>query len=123
MKVSPGTVGESNKVPVLRVRAALFLLSALVGSGGEPAAVDGGVEPSSTTSGDDVKGAAGNEGGLLEAVCELALATPRAPAGGGPTWAEYGLSADCQQSAMGVLSELIKGHPGNQVLSVAVFGA
>lgn len=63
----------------------------------------------------DVRAAVGREGGLLDAVCELALASPRAPAGGGATWAEYNLPEDCQRSAMGVLTTLVARHPGNQV--------
>lgn len=66
--------------------------------------------------GDDVLGPTGHTPGLFEAIAELALAiTPRAAAGGVPTWAEYGLPVECQRAAMEVLVALVDGHAGNQV--------
>ncbi|CAN0006849.1 unnamed protein product, partial [Ectocarpus fasciculatus] len=73
-----------------------------------------GATASAAAAGDEVLSAVGREEGLLEAVCELALASPLAPAGGGPTWSEYGLPADCQRSAMEVLAVLVARHPANQ---------
>ncbi|CAN0117924.1 unnamed protein product [Ectocarpus sp. 8 AP-2014] len=130
--------GWSGQVPVPRVRAALSLVSALVGCGREvgvtisdeapmaaaaaAAAGDkhglsvgvGATASTAAAAGDEVLSAVGREEGLLEAVCELALASPLAPAGGWPTWSEYGLPADCQRSAMEVLAVLVARHPANQ---------
>lgn len=75
----------------------------------------GATASTAAAAGDEVLSAVGREEGLLEAVCELALASPLAPAGGGPTWSEYGLPADCQRSAMEVLAVLVARHPANQV--------
>ncbi|CAM9118941.1 unnamed protein product [Scytosiphon promiscuus] len=141
MEEGAGAGGEkgrwSGKVPVARIRAALSLLSALCGcaetaatstvnvanNGGkhgfqtgtaleDPAAA--AAATATVVAGDEVRSAIGRERGLLAAVCELALASPRAPAGGGPTWADYGLPEDCQRSAMEVLATLIAKHPENQ---------
>ncbi|CAM9266475.1 unnamed protein product, partial [Hapterophycus canaliculatus] len=67
----------------------------------------------------EARSAVGRERGLFAAVCELALASFRAPAGGGPTWADYGLPEDCQRSAMEVLATLIEKHPENQAFLAA----
>lgn len=71
----------------------------------------------SSSSTDDARGAVGRADGLLNAICELALASPRAPAGGGPTWAAYGLQLECQRAATAVLAALVAGHGENQVRS------
>lgn len=133
----------SGEIPVARIRAALSLVSALVGCKGTEvagAATAGGAgagaermtgdkhglaaaaaagaayeDRAAAAAADDVRAAVGREGGLLEAVCELALASPHAPAGGGPTWVEYGLPEGLQRAAMGALTALIAGQPGNQV--------
>ena len=141
-----GSGGWSGEVPVGRVRAALSLVSALVGCRREETGVATatgtatGVAPGAATgdkhgflaaataaagsgaaSGEDeaaadgIRAAVGGEEGLLQAVCELALASARAPAGGGATWAEYGLPEDCQRSALEILTGLVSRHPGNQV--------
>lgn len=124
---------RSGDVPVARVRAALWLVSALVGvryNGGDDGfgvrvtGSEGGgmVEATETRTStvdvaadNDLRDAIGRDGALLEAVCELALASSRAPVGGGPTWADYGLPVDCQRMAMRVLAALIARHPQNQV--------
>lgn len=139
-----GGGGWSGEVPFDRIRATLSLVSALVGccreeTGATAAAAAAAVAAADTApgaatgdkhgfvvagsraAGEDevaaygVRAAVGDEGGLLQAVCELALASTRAPAGGGATWAEYGLPEDCQRSALGILTSLVSRHPGNQV--------
>lgn len=135
MEGGGGGGGWSGEVPVARICAALSLVSALVGCKGTgvataaagavsgekhglaaaAAAVAASEDRATVAAADDVRAAVGREGGLLEAVCELALASPFAPAGGGPTWVEYGLPEDCQRSAMEVLTALVAGQPGNQV--------
>lgn len=126
--------GWSGQVPVPRIRAALSLVSALVGcrrevgmtvsdeapmaaAAGDKHGLSAGVGAAATAAaaGEEVLSAVGREQGLLEAVCDLALASPLAPAGGGPTWSEYGLPADCQRSAMEVLAVLVARHSANQV--------
>ncbi|CAM9627731.1 unnamed protein product [Pylaiella littoralis] len=134
MEGGGGGGGWSGEVPVARICAALSLVSALVGCKGPgvataaagavsgekhglaaaAAAVAASEDRATVAAADDVRAAVGREGGLLEAVCELALASPFAPAGGGPTWMEYGLPEDCQRSAMEVLTALVAGQPGNQ---------
>lgn len=145
MGVGAGAGAGAVQAPVARIRAALSLLEALVGVGddgvealdgsngsatgvvgfgggvaggvatGGDDSGDGQASAAAASAGDGVRGAVVREAGLLEAVCELALASPCAPAGGGPTWTEYGLPQDCHRSALVVLSALIVGHPENQV--------
>ncbi|CBN79237.1 expressed unknown protein [Ectocarpus siliculosus] len=94
------------------------MAAAAAAAGGDKYGLSAGVGATASTAaaaGDEVLSAVGREEGLLEAVCELALASPLAPAGGGPTWSEYGLPADCQRSAMEVLAVLVARHPANQV--------
>eukprot|EP00752_Nemacystus_decipiens_P003235 g2993.t1 len=131
-----GGGGWSGEVPVGRIRAALALVSALVGcyreetgaaataaaaAGAMTGVKHGLVSPASSGAvgaaeddgeADGMRAAVGR--GLLQAVCELALASTRAPAGGGATWAEYGLPGDCQRSALGILTGLVSRHPANQ---------
>lgn len=99
---------NETKISVATIRATLLLVSALVnvfdnsGDRGQDA--------------DNIRGMVGREPGLMEAVCELALASSRAPAAGGPTWAEYGVPEDCQRLAADVLASMISSHSDNQVL-------
>lgn len=101
---------NETKISVATIRATLFLVSALVG------VFDHGGDRGQGA--DNIRGLVGREPGLMEAVCELALASSRAPAAGGPTWAEYGVPEDCQRLAADVLRAMISSHPDNQVLDI-----
>ena len=108
-----GVRARENKAPVAWIQAVLLLLSALVGGDGEGSR-DGDLDGASKAA-DSIRGSVGMEGGLMEAVCELALASSRAPATGGPTWAEYGVTEGCQRLATNVLAAMISSHSDNQV--------